>query len=469
MSRDIKLPEYVEEILRRLEEAGFEAYAVGGCVRNPLMGLQVSDYDITTSALPDETKAVFSDMRIIETGIKHGTVTVLSENDPTVNSAVDFDADLVYNTAEITTYRTDGLYADRRHPESVTFTRSLEEDLARRDFTVNAIAYSDKRGIVDLYGGLRDIENGVLRCVGSAEKRFEEDALRIMRGLRFMAVYGLKPDEETEIALHSKKELLKDISPERINSELCKLLCGKSEYLSEVLTGYYDVFSVFIPEIMDCYGFEQHTHYHCFDVWGHTVAAVCAAEPVVRLRLAMLLHDLGKPACYFYNGEGHFKGHSVVSGTICERVMSDLRFDNETFKRVLFLVQRHDMIMQNEPAIIKKQLRRFGEEAYFDLLKVHIADDSAKAAEARGRIAGYRQAEETAQKIIREQECFSLRSLAVNGHDIMKLGYIGREVGDILDFLLNSVIEEKCANNSEALILFLNQSKDKFTENFERS
>lgn len=470
MNRDIRLPEFAVEILRRLEEAGFEAYAVGGCVRNPLMGLEASDYDITTSALPEETKAVFSDMRIIETGIKHGTVTLLSEKNPAENSAGKSKSDLKYTAAEITTYRTDGLYSDRRHPDGVTFTRSLEEDLARRDFTVNAIAYSERRGMVDLYGGLGDIESGVLRCVGNAGRRFEEDALRIMRALRFMAVYGLRPDKETELALHSKKELLKDISPERVNSELCKLLCGKAEFLSEVLTRYYDVFSVLIPEISDCRGFEQRTHYHCFDVWGHTVAAVCAAEPVLRLRLAMLLHDLGKPACYkFYNGEGHFKGHASVSASICERVLSELRFDGETFKRVLFLVQRHDMVMQNDHAVIKKQLGRFGEEAYFDLLKVHIADDLAKAEAARGRIEGYRQAEETAEKIIRERECFSLKSLALNGNDIMKLGYRGREVGLVLDFLLNSVIEEKCANNSEALILFLRQNKDIPTQENERS
>lgn len=446
MDRDIKLPEYVENILERLESSGFEAYAVGGCVRNPLMGLDSSDYDITTSALPEETKSVFSDMRIIETGIKHGTVTVLSEG----------------NTAEITTYRTDGVYTDRRRPNSVSFTQSLKEDLARRDFTVNAIAYSGKRGFVDLFEGERDIEQGVLRCVGKAEKRFDEDALRIMRGLRFMSVYGLKPDKETDCALHNKKDLLKDISPERINAELCKLLCGRAEYLHKVLTEYYDVFSVIIPEIENCHGFEQRTHYHNLDVWEHTVAAVCAVEPVLRLRLAMLFHDLGKPACYGFDGEGHFRGHGAVSASICERVMSELRFDNETFKKVLFLVRRHDMVMQNEPSVIKKQLGRFGEEGYFDLLKVHIADDSAKAAEVRGRIEGYRQAVETAQKIIREQECFSLKSMALNGYDIMKMGYLGKEVGLALEFLLNSVIEGKCVNEAEALKEFLRI-------NFERS
>lgn len=447
MKVKIELPEYVKFVLERLENVGFEAYAVGGCVRNPLMGIEASDYDVTTSALPEEIKTVFSDMRIIETGIKHGTVTVMSRND----------------TVEITTYRTDGEYIDRRHPESVEFTHSIEEDLSRRDFTVNAVAYSDKRGIVDLFGGVGDIENKILRCVGKAENRFEEDALRIMRGLRFMSVYGLTPDEKTAAALHSKKELLKDISAERINSELCKMICGNGEYLAEVMRQYYDVLAVIIPEIKDCCGFQQRTHYHDRDVWEHTIGTVCAVPPVLRLRLAMLFHDLGKPSCYkFYEGEGHFKGHGIISASICQRVMSELKFDSEISKKVLFLVERHDMEMKNEPSVIKKQLRRFGEEGYFDLLEVHIADDSAKAAEARGRIETYRQAGEAAKKIIRENQCFSLKNLALNGNDIMELGYSGKEVGNALEFLLNSVIEGKCDNDSEKLKEFLRI-------NFERS
>ncbi len=447
MKVKIELPEYVKFVLERLENAGFEAYAVGGCVRNPLMGIEASDYDVTTSALPEEIKTVFSDMRIIETGIKHGTVTVMSRND----------------TVEITTYRTDGEYIDRRHPESVEFTHSIEEDLSRRDFTVNAVAYSDKRGIVDLFGGVGDIENKILRCVGKAENRFEEDALRIMRGLRFMSVYGLTPDEDTAAALHSKKELLRDISSERINSELCKMICGNGEYLAEVMRQYYDVTAVIIPEIKDCCGFQQRTHYHDRDVWEHTIGTVCAVPPVLRLRLTMLFHDLGKPSCYkFYEGEGHFKGHGIISASICQRVMSELKFDSEISKKVLFLVERHDMEMKNEPSVIKKQLRRFGEEGYFDLLEVHIADDSAKAAEARGRIETYRQAGEAAKKIIRENQCFSLKNLALNGNDIMELGYSGKEVGNALEFLLNSVIEGKCDNDSEKLKEFLRI-------NFERS
>ena len=277
----------MEEILKKLEDAGFEAYGIGGCVRNPLMGLPVSDYDITTSAMPEEIKRVFFNMKIVETGIKHGTVTVVSE----------------YGTAEITAFRCDGEYKDFRHPENISFTRSLEEDLKRRDFTVNAIACSRDGVIIDPYNGIGDLEKMELRCVGNAEKRFEEDALRIMRALRFMAQYGFVPEIGTKNALHKKKDLLNEISPERLSSELTKILCGNTEYLSQVLRDYNDVFSVIIPEINKCVGFEQHTHYHNRDVWEHTIAAVGGIEPVPYLRLTMLFHDLGKPACYkFYNG-----------------------------------------------------------------------------------------------------------------------------------------------------------------------
>lgn len=437
---EIKLPDFAEKITERLEKNGFEAYGIGGCVRNPLMGLPSSDCDITTSALPEETKRVFKDMKIVETGLKHGTVTVISEN----------------CAAEITTFRTDGRYIDHRRPENVGFTLSLEEDLARRDFTVNAVAYSKSGGLVDLYGGIEDINNRVLRCVGEAEKRFEEDALRIMRGLRFMSVYGFSPDGGTKAALHEKKHLLKEISPERISCELSKLLCGKGEYLKGVLEEYWDIFAVIIPEIAECHGFEQRTHYHNRDVWEHTAAAVCGIEPKTHLRLAMLFHDLGKPACYsFYGGEGHFKGHSSVSADICARALGELRYDGETVKKTVFLVERHDMIMTDDEVMIKKHLNRFGEEQYFDLLKVHTADDMAKAPEAAARVRVYESAAETAERILREKECFSLKNLAVNGNDIVKLGYRGAEIGAKLDFLLNAVIEGKCSNSRGDLLKLL--------------
>ena len=445
MIEAVRFPKCVLKLLDRLEDSGFEAYLVGGCVRNAFMGLEFHDYDITTSALPEDIKRVFSDMRIVETGIKHGTVTVVSDD----------------ITAEITTYRTDGIYTDRRHPQSVSFTSSLEEDLARRDFTVNAIAYSEKRGIVDLFDGASHIREGILCCVGEAEKRFDEDALRIMRGLRFMSVYGFKPDDKTSAALHKKKELLDEISAERINSELCRLMCGDPEFLSYVLREYWDVFAVLIPEISDCHGFEQHTHYHDRDVWEHTIAAVSSVEPVLHLRLTMLMHDLGKPAAYsFDNGAGHFKGHGAISAEICKRVMNKLRFDSETFRKALFLIERHDMLMTDDPVLIKKHLSRFGSELYFDLIKVHIADDKAKSPDAQSRISTYRSAAETAKKIISEKDCYSLKNLEINGHDIMKLGFAGKDIGSALDFLLNAVIEGKCPNEKNKLSDYLEQNRN---------
>ena len=445
MIEAIGFPKYVLSLLDRLEESGFEAYLVGGCVRNALMGIETHDFDITTSALPEEIKGVFSDMRIVETGIKHGTVTVISDD----------------VAAEITTYRTDGIYADRRHPQSVDFVSSLENDLARRDFTVNAIAYSEKRGIVDRFDGIAHLKDGILCCVGEADKRFDEDALRIMRGLRFMSEYGFVPNDKTSAALHKKKELLKEISAERINSELSKLLCGKGDFLSHVLREYWDIFAVIIPEIADCQGFEQHTHYHDRDVWEHTIAAVCSIEPVIHLRLAMLLHDLGKPAAYsFYNGAGHFKGHGEISAEICMRTVNKLRFDNETFKKVLFLIERHDMVMTDDPVLIKKHLNKFGTEFYFDLIKVHIADDMAKSPDAQGRIATYYSAAETANKILSQQDCYSLKNLEINGHDIVRMGFVGKDIGAALEFLLNAVIEGKCDNKKEALCDYLEQNRN---------
>ena len=445
MSEAIKFPDHVLSLLDRLEDSGFEAYLVGGCVRNALMGIETHDYDITTSALPEEIKRVFSDMRFIETGIKHGTVTVISDE----------------IIAEITTYRTDGIYEDRRHPQSVTFTTSLEEDLSRRDFTVNAIAYSPKRGIVDLFDGTVHLKEGLLCCVGDAKKRFDEDALRIMRGLRFMSEYGFNPDDKTSAALHEKKELLKEISAERINSELSILLCGNSDFLSYVLREYWDIFAVLIPEIADCHGFEQHTHYHDRDVWEHTIAAVCSIEPVLHLRLTMLLHDLGKPAAYtFYNGAGHFKGHGEISADICRRIMNKLKFDGETFRKTLFLIERHDMVMTDDAVLIKKHLNRFGSELYFDLLKVHIADDKAKSPDAQERIAIYHSAAKAAQKIISENDCYSLKNLGINGHDIMKLGFTGKSIGLALDFLLNAVIEGKCPNKNNILCDYIEKNRN---------
>ncbi len=436
----ILLPKYVLSLLNRLENAGYEAYAVGGCVRNSLLGMETDDYDITTNALPLQIKQVFSDMRIIDTGIKHGTVTIISDR---------FEA-------EITTYRTDGEYDDRRHPDKVTFVSTIEQDLSRRDFTVNALAYSDKRGLKDLFNGTEDLQNKILRCVGNPEIRFEEDALRILRALRFMAVYGFSAERETALALHKKKNLLSAISAERIQCELNKILCGKAEYLEDVLREYWDIFAVIIPEINDCHGFDQHSSYHNRDVWEHTITSVCSIDNVKHLRLTMLFHDLGKPAVYtFSNGKGHFKGHAFVSADICRRTMESLHYDSETLKKVLFLVERHDMIMTDDSVLIKKHLNKFGKELYFDLLKVHIADDSAKAPSAKERIPIYLSAQKIANDILSEGDCFSLKDLKINGNDLKAEGYNGVEIGKILDKLLDAVIENKCENSYDALINYI--------------
>lgn len=436
----MNLPVYVDEALKKLHFAGFEAYVVGGCVRNSLLGITPHDYDITTSAVPNEIKQVFSDYRVIETGIKHGTVTVLINAIP----------------LEITTYRIDGDYTDHRRPDTISFTRSLEKDLARRDFTVNALAFAPEIGLIDLCGGENDLRCKRLRCVGEAELRFEEDALRILRALRFMAVYGFKAEKNTDNALHRCKELLTSISPERTANELNRLLVAEPKSLERVLFDYADIFSVIIPEIAPCVGFMQNTHFHDRDVWSHIIGTVAASPSILPLRLTMLFHDLGKPQCYQeWDGEGHFKGHGAISAEIANETLSRLRYDNKTREEVIFLVKRHDMPMDDNPQNIKRQLAKYGVERYFALLDVHIADDCAKAPEYRGRIAAYQNAKKIAAEFVAQNQCFSLKNLALDGNDIKRMGFSGKDIGDALELLLNAVIDEKCKNEKKSLQKYL--------------
>lgn len=436
----IPLPAYVKELISALENAGFEAFAVGGCVRDSFLGLAPHDYDITTSALPEETERVLSAYKIIETGIKHGTVTVLSAGSP----------------VEITTFRLDGEYADNRRPLSVSFTRSLKDDLSRRDFTVNAMAFSEKTGLVDLFGGQEDLFRGIIRTVGDPDERFQEDALRILRALRFAASYKFTVANATADAIHSNKLLLKNISGERTAVELNKLLCGSC---ADILREFGDVFAVIIPEIALCHGFEQHSKYHDRDVFEHIIATVSAVKPVPYLRLAMLFHDMGKPSCYkFENDAGHFKGHAAVSAEIAERVLSELKYDNATKEKVAFLVKRHDMPLLNDRRLIRHWLSKYGAEAFFDLIDVHIADDSGKAPEFQNRIALYGEVKAAAEEILAEKPCLSLKALAVNGNDLLAAGYKGKEVGEALDMLLDAVVDEKCANSRDALLGYLKEN-----------
>lgn len=430
----IKLPDSVSEIIHRLNGAGYEAYAVGGCVRDSVMGLAPTDYDLTTSALPEQVKAVLPEKKIYDTGIKHGTVLVVNDG----------------MRVEVTTFRIDGEYSDKRHPESVGFTTSLSEDLKRRDFTINALAYNENDGLIDLFGGVRDIEGGIIKCVGDAEKRFSEDALRIMRALRFASVFGFELERKTASAVHKKKELLTEISAERVADELNKLICGDCR---EILMRYADVFSVIIPEIIPCIGFEQHSEYHCYDVYEHTCAAVGVAENDKSIRLAVLLHDLGKPAAYsFYDGHGHFRGHGGISAELAETILRRLKYDRETVNEVTMLVKYHDVPVSPDRRLIKRQINRYGAKTLLKLIKVHIADDIGKASRYRGRIDGYRQAEEIARELIAGQACFSLKSLAVDGDDMIRLGYSGKEIGVVLNLLLGMVLDETCENCHDALL-----------------
>lgn len=430
------LPLYVSVILEKLNDAGFEAFAVGGCVRDSLLNKNPKDYDVTTSAKPDEIKAVFSGYRVIDTGIKYGTVTVISEGKP----------------IEVTTYRVDGEYNDNRRPKSVTFTSALEEDLKRRDFTVNAMAFNPRTGLIDLFGGQTDLDKGIIKAIGNPTERFNEDGLRIMRALRFPSCYGFKIESKTSAAIHNCRDLLKNIAAERIAAEFNRLICGTCGY---ILREFYDVFSVFIPELYKCVGFEQHTKYHNRDVFEHIIATVEAVEPILYLRLAMFFHDIGKPQYFKLDekGIGHFKGHPLGSRIIAESVLKRLKYDNETTKKVLTLVENHDIIIENRDKLIKRYLCRYGEAMLKDIVAVHIADDKGKSPKYQNRIETYNLVIKRIDEIVAEGECISLKKLAVNGNDIKKLGFSGEEIGIILNKLLDMVIEEKCENKKDKLLL----------------
>ena len=429
------LPGNAAAVIRRLNDHGYEAYAVGGCIRNYLLGIEPKDFDVTTSATPEEMKRVFGDFRVIETGIKYGTLTVISDGMP----------------IEVTTYRIDGEYTDNRRPENVTFTTKLAEDLRRRDFTINAMAYNPAVGIVDIFGGRNDLQKGIVRAIGDPDRRFEEDGLRILRALRFASCYSLKIELKTAESIHRNRQLLENIAGERIAAELSRMLCGNC---CDVLREFYDVISVFLPEFAECRGFEQHTKYHDRDVLEHIVATVGAIEPEPHLRLTMLLHDIGKPAYFTLgsDGVGHFKGHAKGSMAVAERFLKRLKYGNEISEKVMKLIETHDIPIENRKNLIKRYMNRYGDEMFLDMIKVHIADDMGKAPGCRGRIETYHAAEKTAREVIAEQECFSLKDLAVNGNDMKNIGLTGRDIGKALNTLLELVIDEKCENEKSALI-----------------
>jgi len=435
----IEIPSGANEIIHSLQNNGYEAFLVGGCVRDSILNRPIHDYDITTSATPDEMMEVFKDKRIIETGLQHGTITILIDGE----------------AYECTTYRIDGNYSDSRRPDSVTFTRSLEEDLKRRDFTINAMAYNDEVGLIDPFNGMKDIKYHKIRCVGRAKDRFSEDALRILRAIRFASQLGFVLESDTDWNISKMYKNLENISIERINSEFCKIAASSGFCVQMVL--YYEVFSLFIPEIKDMFGFQQNNPCHMYDVWNHTVHAIeyCESDDLVT-RLAVFFHDIGKPHCYQDGEDGirHFKGHGRVSADMTDKIMKRLRFDNDTREKVVELVYYHDATFEMGKKYVKRWLNKIGEEQFGRLLNVRRADIKAQAdINQETRLQKIDNIEYILEEVLQDDECFSLKDLAVNGKDLITIGYKpGKEIGEVLNNLLDSVISGEYKNEKEKLL-----------------
>lgn len=433
----INIPNGVSQILNTLTANSFESYIVGGCVRDALMGVVPHDWDITTNATPEQAISCFNGYRVIETGLQHGTVTIVIDDEQ----------------YEITTYRIDGEYLDNRHPSEVTFTTSLKDDLSRRDFTINAMAYSPADGLIDYFSGREDLNNKLVRCVGDPDHRFNEDALRIMRALRFASVLGFRIDSETSVSIRKNKDLLNNIAVERISVELCKLLCGVN--VKDILIDYSDVISTFIPEISPMVDFEQHNPYHYLNVWEHTVQSIFEATEDIVIRLTMLFHDMGKPHCYTHDGNmGHFYGHPQISFDMCFEILKRLKFDNGTIDTVRELVLYHDAEIQPRNKHVKKWLFKIGEERFRQLLRVKYADIIAQDISCRDeRLDNLKAVEGCLECVIEQQQCFSLKDLKVNGRDIIAVGVPqGVQVGIVLNKLMDMVINEEIENDYDMLI-----------------
>ncbi len=437
-SVSIEIPQKAKEILEVLHGAGFEAYVVGGCVRDSILGRTPQDWDVTTSARPEEVKALFR--RTIDTGIQHGTVTVMMDKEG----------------FEVTTYRIDGKYEDSRHPSEVIFTPSLEEDLKRRDFTINAMAYNDRDGLVDLFGGLEDMEKKVIRCVGDARARFGEDALRIMRAVRFSAQLGYEIEAQTREAIRELAPTLRNISAERIQTELVKLVVsGHPEYLR--IAWETGITKVVLPEFDLMMETPQNHPHHCYNVGEHTLVSMTQVSADKVLRLTMLFHDLGKPACLSVDEKGitHFYGHPKVSEEIARKILRRLKFDNDTTNMVCRLVKYHDYGNEDAPDLktVRRALYKIGEEAFPAMFAVWRADILAqseyKREEKLARAAKWQRLYETVMEL---HQCVSLKGLAVDGNDLIGLGMKpGREIGNCLQSLLEEVLEEPERNTKEYL------------------
>ena len=425
-------------VVRCLNAAGHRAYFVGGCVRDSLLGLTPKDWDICTGAGPEAMAEVFAGWHVVETGLKHGTLTVMLNHRP----------------YEVTTFRVDGAYTDHRHPDSVAFTGDLREDLRRRDFTVNAMAWHPEEGLVDLFGGQEDLKAGLIRCVGEPRARFGEDALRILRALRFAACYNLRIEDGTAAAMRAMAEDVRLVAGERIRAEMDRLLCGSAA--ETVLREYADVITAIFPALKPMVGFEQHSAWHRYDVWEHTVRAVQAIAPEPLLRWVMLLHDAGKPGTFTLDekGAGHAYGHQKRSAEIAVQLFDGMHFDSRTRDRALLLIEKHDIPMPTERSSLLRLLNRYGEEVMRQLTAVHCADGKAKgtvAPEAMDRWAG--EMTGALDALLAERPCYTLAGLAVKGDDLIALGIApGKAIGETLRRLLEAVMDGIVPNEREALL-----------------
>lgn len=436
----IDVPACAKRIIHLLELDGHNAYVVGGCVRDSLLGRVPHDWDICTSAKPEEVCELMAKrgIRTIETGLQHGTVTAHIDGE----------------NYEITTFRIDGEYSDNRRPDSVEFVDNVFEDLARRDFTINAMACDAESCFMDPFNGLGDLEAGVIRCVGHPDDRFREDALRILRALRFASTYGFKIEKETTYSIHKNKSLLKNISAERIQSELTKMLCGKS--CLDILLEYSDVMAVIIPELEPCIGFEQNNPFHLYTVYDHIAHAVDNYKgDDISIKMALLLHDIGKPECYTedHNG-GHFHGHSVPGMRMAKEVMTRLKFDAKTRDEVVDLVLYHDSDIYPGTKSVKRWLNKIGYDMLVKLINIKVADIMAHSEiNQASRTSTCFDILAIADEIVGDQQCFKIGDLAVNGHDIMQLGIeSGPRVGWMLNHLLDMVLDETVENEHDALM-----------------
>ena len=429
------LPEQIARCLQMLESAGYAAYLVGGCVRDDLMGIPPQDFDLCTAALPEQTAAVFAGIPQDLTGVRHGTVKLLMEG----------------MEVEITTFRREGSYQDNRHPDWVEFVPDIREDLARRDFTVNAIAYSPSRGYVDPFGGRADLQSGILRCVGEPKKRFREDALRILRGMRFAARFGFLPEPATQDAMIGLAPLTDALARERVYQELSGFLL-KAE-VSDLLR-FAPILAQVIPELSPTLGFLQHSPHHAYDVFTHTAHVTAAVAPVLSLRWAALLHDIGKVPCVSQdeNGRGHFKGHAQVSAQMADAVLHRLHAPTQLRETAVWLIDHHMTVLQPEEALLRRSLSRYGRERLELLLCLQEADMKGKGTREHENSQRYPRLREILSQLDAQEGRLTLKSLKINGNDLIALGMTGRQIGDCLNRLLEQVLSGSLENEKSALI-----------------